>query len=56
MTKINLYQPTFKRKDWSIDYVLVDRPVSGVKNYVLAKRGGLSDHFLIVTEFTYSPK
>ncbi|ETO26233.1 hypothetical protein RFI_10901 [Reticulomyxa filosa] len=51
MKKINLYQPTFKRKDWSIDYVLVNFPVNHVKNYVLGKRGGLSDHFFIITEF-----
>ncbi|ETO30271.1 hypothetical protein RFI_06847 [Reticulomyxa filosa] len=52
MKKINLYQPTFKRRDWSIDYVLVNFPVSCVKNYTFGKRGGLSDHFLIITEFS----
>ncbi|ETO15520.1 hypothetical protein RFI_21842 [Reticulomyxa filosa] len=54
MKKINLYEPTFKRRDWSIDYVLVDFPVASVKNSTFGRRSGLSDHFLILTDFVRS--
>ena len=51
LRKLNTHEPTFKRKDWNIDHILVNFHFKNLKCLLHAKRGGLSDHFLVVAKF-----